>query len=1141
MQGAAHRPLVTTLINSFDGDDRRAVLRAGVAPPERIGDFTAGQRALARALLWLPLPLLLLGYWMLRRRRSSSAPSAPAQVRDSATTNPKSKPRLARVAPPLIAAALLALLSVGATHAPNLRLDLTADKLNTPAQVTLEVAAALAEVEPALEAQLYFSAPGKLSPSLGALPRRIAGLLADIEAQGLAVTETQVQPGRLSAQQRTDLAALGLAPFRASRAKSSATGAAGAQEAWASLRLVWRDQSEVLAFQDAAEAEQLEFRLAFALERMRKNDQAPGSGQVNIGFASDLPRMSAAEDYEYQSKGSFAPREGDVFQLARQSLARAGFEVEHIDPRSPLMGARTQEPGPGLDVPETGADAADTGAAPASASAEFDHDAVLWLQPRRNALPMLDAFQHYLRRGGNALIAAQHFRTQARQYRGSDFELVFWPQPQLPDVDRFWFPDFGVDLVREVLFDEDSVTLPIDTRILGKGTELKFQPEPTRAPFLIRASASNFSAAPLMRGVGDLALADPNWIRLDEAKLQHNGLEAEVLFTGSNHAWHADWQGGWLTDEMLGGPRVAPAAFAPEPRPALGVHIRGTFPAPVDLGSDASGVPITMGAPLDDDLAEGQLIFVGNSSFLTDAQLKGPEFRGDSFLLSAAARLALDSYEPHGLALANLAGKRPIARGFGVLSTESKRNHRLLVILGAAALLALGLGLWRFARRDQSSPQDSSSQVSAPPLSIMGGSQSTNRADLRRLFNPTLAPIAIAVIAFGITELTAQGLESSRTGTLRIGRLTTPELRAQEVSALRITRGQGTSTEATWTWVDGSFGGGPGYDPTDDTAEPTEPLRGDPSGSWREITGIGALGNVQSIDKTIESVFAAEGIVVHPGTGDVAAYGFDGLTSWRIELFPYQNESDYKKWDQPIFAVDVGTTSRDGLSAYLRIPGDGAIWSSDINPSAYFGGRLQATFPPLADKHLIPRSWPGTTVGISAFAWQRVGGTSLRLVNGPATRTPEELQSGRSPTMWTLVGKNENTPMEDGPGVNPRGGANAAGALIKFMMRAEASALLDPAQAANFGMGPSDTPLAILLLESNPIPNPADSSADPVRIPLMLRVGPELSTEQGGGHALINTFTGNLLRVPKRFVDLVLPTAQDFEDLDLQRSWQKGL
>ena len=1112
MEGAAHRPLVTTLIDSFGGEDRRAVLRAGVAPPERIGDFTVGQRALARALLWLPLPLLLIATWWLRRR--GAGPAGPETQGPAHKPSANSKPRLAKAAPTLLAATFLIALSIGATHAPNLRLDLTSDKLNTPSKVTLEVAAALAEVQPKLIAQLYFSAPGKLEPSLAALPQSIAGLLADIRDQGLNVTVSQVRPSRLSPQQRSELAALGLAPFRATRAKSATGDVAGAQEAWASLRLVSGEQIEVLEFQDAAEAEQLEFRLAFALERIRKNAQAPGAGTVKLGFASDLPRMSAAEDYEYQSKGSFAPREGDVFQLARQSLARAGFQVEHIDPRSPLLGS---------------------GADPSGASAVFDHEAVLWIQPRRNALPMLSAFQHYLRRGGNGLLAAQHFRTQARQYRGSDFELVYWPQPQLPDVDRYWFPEFGVDLVREVLFDEDSVTLPIDTRILGKGTELKFQPEATRAPFLIKASASNFSDASLMRGVGDLALADPNWIRLDQAKLKESGLSAEVLFTGSDRAWHADWQGGWLTDEMLGGPRVAPTVYAVQPRPALGVHLRGAFPAPIDLGADASGVPITMDSPAVEDLAEGQLVFVGNSSFLTDTQFKGAGFRGDSFLLAAAANLALGSYEPFGPALADLAGKRPIARGFGVLSAEAKRDRRLLVVLGAASLLALGLGLWRLARRGRKAP----GQV---PYFGMETAQSQSRSFSRGLFTPALVPVAIAFVTFALSELTAQGLESSRTGTLRLGRLAAPELRELPVSSLRITRAPGTSFEASWTWAEGSFGGGPGYDPMDATAEPTEPLRGDPNGSWREITGIGALGDVQSIDKTIESIFAAEGIVVHPGGGDVSGYGFDSPTSWRIELFPYQNKSDHRQWDEPTFVVEVGSTSRDGLSAYLRVPGDGAIWSSDINPAAYFGGRLRTTFPPLADQHLIPRSWPGMTVGIAAFAWQKVGGTSLRLVSSPAGRTPEELQAGRSPMLWTLVGKGENTPMEDGPGTNARGGAAAANALIKFIMQAEASALLDPAQAASYGMGPGDTPFAILLLDSNPLPSdPNAPNAEPVGIPLMLRIGPELGPEQGGGHALINTFTGNLVRVPKRFVDLVLPTAEDFEGLDRQRAWQQGL
>ncbi|MDE0896393.1 MAG: Gldg family protein, partial [Planctomycetota bacterium] len=804
-----------------------------------------------------------------------------------------------------MALSLLALAAWASSARVGPRSDFTADGLNTPSAVTLDIAREMAGAG-TLHARLYFSAPGKLDASLAALPRHIDGLLDALDPTGLSTTRSRVRPDSLDESEYEALQVRGIRAFRATRATS--TDQPGSQEgaAWASLELTFAGNSEVLSFQDARETEELEFRVAFALERLRQENLAPGSGEVRIGFASDLPRMSAAEDYEYQSKGSFAPREGDVFQLARAGLARAGFTIEHIDPRDPKIGQ----------------------------SADFEHDALIWLQPRRNTLPMLDALQAYLRKGGSAFLAAQHFRTQARQYRGADFDLVFWPQPQVPDVERFWLPEFGVNLVREVLFDKSSVTLPIDTRILGKGTELEFQPEPTRAPFLVRASATDFqSDSVIMRGVDDLALADPNWIRLDAELLAASGLTARVLFQGSAESWHADWQGGWLTDEMLGGPTLAPDDYSFEPNPALCVWIEGTFPQPKVLGVEPDGTPLPFLKVDSENLAPGRLLFVGNSSFLNDSSIAGPEFRGDAFLLNAAAKLALEKTGPHGVALAGLAGKRPQRRGFGLLTAKTRRSARLWVVFGGAGALAGILLLWRAMRTTRA--RNTAAQKPSPHTS-----SKTLKLDLRRAVAPVIAPILMAILGFGAGELFANSLAESRAGGLRLGRLIGPDIRAREVAAIRITQGPGSATETSWTWVHGTFGGGPGYDPqTDNRPEARVDLSGDPSGSWREITGAGALGDIAAIDATIAAIFDAEGIVAHSGLTGAEAFGFNSATTWRIEVFDYQTEPDHTKWSEALAIVDIGTTSSDGLSAYLRAAGDPAIWSADTNPSARFTSR----------------------------------------------------------------------------------------------------------------------------------------------------------------------------------------------------------
>ena len=1088
MAGAAHRPLLASLIDSFAGQNRRALLRAGAAPPQRLARFSDDERLLVRSALWAPLPLFLLIIGVWRKKRG-----ADLIFRGRGLANGK------QLAATGCAAGFLGLAAWAASTHAGPRADLTAEGLNTPSQVTIDIAEEVSLRGP-LQAQLYFSAPATLSPLLAQLPRRIHGLLDSLGRAGLASTRAEIRPSSLSDNEVAALEKSGIRSFRAARSMATNQASASATAAWATLELRRGEQREVLSFQDEHEAEELEFRVAFALERMRQEGLSPGSGEVRVGFASDLPRMSAAEDYEYQSKGSFAPREGDVFQLARAALSRAGFTVEHIDPRDPQIGK----------------------------SAAFEYGALLWLQPRRNTLPMLDAFQSYLRRGGSAILAAQHFRTQARQYRGSDFELVFWPQPQVPDVDRFWFPEFGVDLVREVLFDKASVTIPIDTRILGKGAELEFQPEPTRAPFLVRASASNFADCEgILVGTGDLALADPNWIRLDEELLEDSGLQAKVLFTGSEESWHADWQGGWLTDEMLGGPSVAPDDFSYEVRPALGVLIEGTFPAPKNLGEDGVGQPIAFKALPTEELAPGRLLFVGNSSFLTDNAIAGDEFRGDAFLLAAVANLALRNSGPNGARLAKLAAKRPTERGFGLLTSPLRRNARLAVMGGGAGALALLLLTWRFVRRGSSArptTRPSHTPAQAQPLR----------------FAAVLGPAALALLAFGADALFASNLAENRTGTLRLGRLFAPETRAVEVTAMRLTQGPGTSLEQSWIWVHGTFGGGPGYDPrAPHPPEDAADLRGDPSGSWREISGAGALGDRSAITAAIESIWTAEGIVAHPGTSDSAAFGFGDPAAWRFELFDYPTESDPLKWKAPIASLDVGTTSQDGLSAYLRVGGAPSIWSADTNPAAGIPRGAVHKFPPLAESRLLPREWAGQQVGISALAWQVVGGSSLRLTSTPQVRTIEELQAGRAPVLWRLLGKGEDTLMDDAPGANARGGAVAAEALLEYLMNAKALELLDPARAAEYGLSPNDQPLAIVLLESNPLPLP-EGSTEPEgpRVPLMLRIGPLLPPELGGGHAVVNTFSGNLIRMPAKFVELALPLASDFEDPERIRGWK---
>ncbi|MDF1800764.1 MAG: Gldg family protein, partial [Planctomycetota bacterium] len=562
--GAAHRPLVALLLDSFTRADRRVLLRAMPDPPERLGELSASARWMTRAWLLLPLPLLLLAIAALRRRRRVAAASqrgAPSS-------------RLPRLLPdPMLALGALVLLAVSylAADAPWPRADWTAGRLATPTETLAAVAADLADEVPGGEvhAELLFSRSGRLPLGLRDLERRTRALLAACEDAGLELTIERIEPEVADEHTRAVLAARGLGPFHHDLAGARTS-------AWASITLTAGSREVLLEFAEPREAEELELRLALGLERLRVG-RAP-----RVGLATDLPRLSAAEDYEFQSRGSFAPREGDVFGLARRSLERAGFDVRHVNPRA-------------IDP-----------TAPGTA----DLDALVWLQPRRELRPMLDVVAGHLAGGGRVLLAAQHFRTQARQYRGADFDQVFWPQPQLIDLDRFLLPELGIALERQLVLDRLTASLPIEARVATGVNDTEFTTRPARQGFLVRVPTQQFES-PLLDGVTDLGLADPSRIVLDEQRLAELGLEARPLLRGSSAAWTVAWKGGWLTEAMLSGvPSDEPTDEVqpvPAPAPIFAVDVRGSFPAPVPEWEDyrpTSANTLPSGEP-------GRLILVG--------------------------------------------------------------------------------------------------------------------------------------------------------------------------------------------------------------------------------------------------------------------------------------------------------------------------------------------------------------------------------------------------------------------------------------------------------------------------------------------------------------------------------------------------
>ena len=124
------------------------------------------------------------------------------------------------------------------------------------------------------------------------------------------------------------------------------------------------------------------------------------------------------------------------------------------------------------------------------------------MQPRRDSGPILLLLSQHLAQGGKAIVAMQHFNIQQRQYRGSGFQTVYWPQPQFQDLDRY-LKLFGVEQLREVLFDRTQSHLDLETQV-NRTAVREYDPQKVALPFLIRAVGQHYDlTSPITRHLGD--------------------------------------------------------------------------------------------------------------------------------------------------------------------------------------------------------------------------------------------------------------------------------------------------------------------------------------------------------------------------------------------------------------------------------------------------------------------------------------------------------------------------------------------------------------------------------------------------------------------------------------------------------------
>ena len=621
--GYAHQVFLKTLVRTFAAPQRLVRIRVERTGPDQIPPLGHSARLGWRffAVFLVPLLLLALGLW----RYAASGGQWP----DSGN---------ARWLLWRLGAVLLALFAapqlLGLTGA--LYLDLTRDELHTLAPQTREL---LERRRGNLQAELAITSRASLPLGLKDAEQRIQDLLE----RGSIPSYTR-RPEYLTAREQQLLQGRGLQPFAIQQVVSDTLVS---RQVWSALQLRQGEHTAVIPRLDVNTLEHLEFLLAAALQRLDQG-RAP-----HLAVISDLPRLSPAEALEdFHKKGLLPPGGADVYSRLKTLLRDYGYRISYINPREPYW-----------------PDAVDV---------------LLWLQPRRDSSPLLLLLARHLHHGGKAIVALQHFNIQQRQYRGTGFATVYWPQPQFQDLDPY-LRLFGVEQIREVLMDRTQSHLELETQV-NRTAVREYDPQKVALPFLIRAVGAHFSStSALTRHLGDLLFIWGNRFALDPVRLQAAGLAYQPLINTSSKAWSFAWKGGWLPPEIL------QSATYLEGEQPLALALQGPFPA-VEFQEDAEGrkqlVVQTNAFPP----PAGELVLIGCSEMFKNDYLHAAPFQHDQLLLNAVALLA------YGPELGALQARRKSTRGFAFSPTTTRAAWRIFVI-ATGPLTVLLYGLWRFARR----------------------------------------------------------------------------------------------------------------------------------------------------------------------------------------------------------------------------------------------------------------------------------------------------------------------------------------------------------------------------------------------------------------------------------------------------------
>lgn len=644
----AHGVFLQLVLSNLLSSERVVASRIALEGPAPLPELEPSERAWLRALVVLLVPSLFGLMYLLRARgRVSTGRNLPLL-------------RLLLL-PSAVAIPCVVLVS---RWSPDLDLDATRDGRNRLTSAEREVFAQLLQ-EP-VELQLLFSPASDLPPDYKSPVREVRRMCEKLEREFAAFQLNEIAVDRLDEDERQALETDGVLPLSLATSRDEVTRL---YRIFAHLRLRRGEQQVVLGFPSARSFETLRFRLAHALHRLESGKP------TTLALFTQPPRLSPAEaTLEYQRKGLFAPRESDVFSELDDLLTENDFRV--------LRG------NPGIDEIPT------------------ESDALLWMQPRRDTLPMTEDLANWLHGGGSALLAGQHFRIRSRQLEKTGLQQRFWPEPQFVDLERHYFPVLGIGVKRELIFSADHASMALETRVDDAEGGASYVMLPTTQAFLPRArsiqgqteDSTSLPADP--QSLGELRLPFANKLTFDQSELQRRGLEVTPWIRGIASHWSFDWRGGDLSEATLRGeneaqapgdqPADPPALTHFEAAPTFGALIQGPFPAALLPEQDPrAGAPAPTLQVLEEPSDEvGRLLLLGNSEFLKNEGLNAVDFDHAGFALRAAAALSLpESFE----VFLDREPSAPVLE----LQSDSTRLWWRSIVLGAFPMLLLAFGLLR--------------------------------------------------------------------------------------------------------------------------------------------------------------------------------------------------------------------------------------------------------------------------------------------------------------------------------------------------------------------------------------------------------------------------------------------------------------